>query len=632
MSAQPLWPITYVLQLIFGSDCCEIMFLHVDYIKKKVYNVICIIVVVKTIIKVIRKGAENMKITDNKVWLKYYSQEALNEKLPECTAYQYLKKLNSDRLDQPALHYYGVDITHKELIARIEECASAFVAMGVKKGDIVSFVSVAIPETIAAIYALNKIGAAANTIDPRMDINTIKKMVNASECDILVSIDVAFPKVQRIIDDIVAKTVIVQSAASSLPFVKKILVKMATKNKIDYSDSIIRWKDFLSKGEGVEAPEVPYVGDATVAITYTGGTTGIPKGTMMTNDSMNAVVLNFTHCGVERKDNDRYLGIIPVFSAYGMVCGMHMPLCQRLTLVPIPKFVPNTIGKLVKQFRPQVIISTPVFIELLIGSKEVKNMDLSFLHTLASGGDTMNEGLELKLQQFMAEHNMKYPLAQGYGMTELSAAASFCANKIYKPSSVGIPSLTTTVSIFDPETGEELDYNDVGEVCVTGPSMMKGYFRAPEETDIVMRKHDDGNVWIHSGDLGYMDDDGFLFIIGRIKRMITRFDGHKVFPINMEGVIAGRPQVKNCSVIGVNDREHSQGQYPLAIVEFVPGVDKEKACAEIFAYCDEHIEERGKPVAVIAIDEIPLTGMGKNDAKALEKIYSDYDYTSWSAK
>ncbi len=571
-----------------------------------------------------------MKISDSKAWLKYYSQEALEQTLPKLTAYQYMKQLNSDRLDEPALHYYGADITHRELIEKIEECANAFTAMGVKKGDIVSFLSVAIPETITAIYALNKIGAAANTIDPRMDIRTIKNMINASDSSILVTIDVAFPKVSLIKNDINPEKIIVQSAASSLPFAKKVAMKLASRTKVEYNDNTITWNSFLKKGIGVKAVEVPYEGDRTVAITYTGGTTGIPKGTMLTNDSMNAVVLNFLYCGVAKKDNDRYLGIIPVFSAYGMVCGMHMPLCMRLTLVPIPKFVPHTIGKLVKTFRPQIIISTPVFIELLIGSKEVRNMDLSFLHTLASGGDTMNEGLETRLQKFIKDHNMKYPLAQGYGMTELSAAASFCVNKVYKPGSVGIPSLTTTVSIFDPDTGEELSYNQIGEVCVTGPSMMKGYFQAQKETDIIMRMHDDGKLWIHSGDIGYIDEDGFLFIKGRIKRMITRFDGHKVFPINMESVIGGFKQVKNCSVIGVNDREHSQGQYPLALVEFIPDVDEKKMCEEIFKFCDKHLEERGKPVAVLPIKEIPLTGMGKNDAKALEKIYSDFDYTSWS--
>lgn len=571
-----------------------------------------------------------MKISENKVWLKYYSQEALTKKLPQYTAYQYMKMLNSDRLDEPALHYYGADITHRQLQKQIEDCADAFTAMGVKKGDIVSFLSVAVPETIAAIYALNKIGAAANTIDPRMDVNTIKKMINASDSNILVTIDVAFPKVKKIINEIKPDTIIVQSAASSLPFFKKVMLKLLKSTKIQYSESIITWKDFIKKGIGVSSTEAPYDGSATVAITYTGGTTGIPKGTMLTNDSMNAVVLNFMYCGVDRKDNDRYLGIIPVFSAYGMVCGMHMPLCMRLTLVPIPRFVPNTIGKLVRTFRPQVIISTPVFIELLINSKEVRNMDLSFLHTLASGGDTMNEGLESRLQQFIKDHNMKYPLAQGYGMTELSAAASFCANKIYKPGSVGIPSLTTTVSIFNPDTGEELGYNEIGEVCVTGPSMMKGYFEAPEETNIIMRTHDDGNTWIHSGDIGYIDEDGFLFIKGRIKRMITRFDGHKVFPINMEGVIGGIENVKNCSVIGVTDREHSQGQYPLAIVEFSTEVDEKEKCREIFRFCDENLEERGKPVAVLSVKEIPLTGMGKNDIKSLEEIYGDFDYTSWT--
>ena len=184
-------------------------------------------------------------------------------------------------------------------------------------------------------------------------------------------------------------------------------------------------------------------------------------------------------------------------------------------------------------------------------------------------------------------------------------------------------------TIFDPETGEELGYNRNGEVCVTGPSMMKGYFNKPEETDYVMRKHEDGQIWIHSGDLGYIDEDGFLYIKGRIKRMITRFDGHKVFPINLESYIAGRKDIHNCAVIGVNDREHSQGQYPLALIETMPGVDQWETCSEIFRYCDKGVEERGKPVAILAVEDLPLTGMGKIDYRALEKKYANYDYRNW---
>ena len=568
---------------------------------------------------------------ENKVWMKYYSEEAKNTEFPKCTAYDFMMKQNEDRMDKPALHYYGKDITFRELAKRVEETAKAFTAAGVKAGDIVSFLSVQIPETIAAVYALNRLGAAANTIDPRMDVASIERMVKNSGSKILVTIDIAFPKVAKIIDSIKQDLIITQSAATSLPLVKKIAMKLAVKTDIPYGESIIKWSDFLANGKETEFTVAPYVGDATVAITYTGGTSGIPKGVVLTNDSMNAVAINFLYCDVVREENDRFLGIIPIFSAYGMVCGMHMPLCMRVTLVPIPKFVPATIGKLVKTYRPNHVISTPVFIELLMQSKEVKGMDLSFLRTLASGGDTMNEGLEMKLNEFRKEHNMSYPLAQGYGMSELSAAACFCVNRIYKPRSVGIPSLTTEVKIVNPDTGKELTFYERGEVCVTGPSMMKCYFNSPEETANVMRKHDDGRVWIQSGDVGYMDEDGFVFIEGRIKRMITRFDGHKVFPINLEGLINALEGVRNCSVVGVNDMDHSQGQYPLAIVEFAEGmINTDAECREIFKLCDENVEERGKPVAVIAVDKIPLTPFGKNDYRTLEEQYKKYDYKSWT--
>jgi len=569
------------------------------------------------------------KMTEEKVWMKYYPAEAQNLQLPQCTAYDFVKERNRERLDALALHYYGMDISFGELFRRVDEAANAFAALGVKAGDMVSFLSVQIPETIAAVYALNKLGAAANTIDPRMDPASIERMIKGSGSKILVTIDMAFPKVRKIMASIEQELIIVQSPATSLPMIKKLAMTLARKPKIPYSGNVIAWDAFIKGGRNTVAKAAPYVGDATVAITYTGGTTGIPKGVVLTNDSMNAVAINFIYCDVVREDDDRFLGIIPIFAAYGMVCGMHMPLCMHFTLVPIPKFVPDTIGTLVKTYRPNHVISTPVFIELLMKSPEMKGMDLSFLRTLASGGDTMNEGLEAKLNHFRKKHNMKYPLAQGYGMSELSAAATFCVNRVYKPGSVGIPSLTTTVGIFDPETGEEKSYNEEGEVCVTGPSMMKCYFNAPEETAYVMRRHEDGKVWIHSGDVGYMDEDGFLFIKGRIKRMITRFDGHKVFPINLESAVSARKDVRNCAVIGVNDRGHSQGQYPLVLVELAPDADRAKDCHEIFEYCDANVEERGKPVAVIAVEEIPLTGMGKNDDRTLEKAYAEYDYAAW---
>lgn len=570
-----------------------------------------------------------LKPTQEKIWMNQFPHEAAEVEIPKCKIYTHLKASNKDRLDGVALNYYKNKITWKELFKMIDNAADAFAAIGVKEGDVVSFLSVAVPECIAAVYALNKIGAAANMIDPRMDTKSISRMIRESGSKVLVTIDLAFPKVRKIFKEIKQKKIIVQSPTSSLLFVAKVAMNIKNKNDIYYDDVVLTWKTFMAGGRYVKAKEAQYVGDATVAIAYTGGTTGFPKGVMLTNDSMNAVVVNFRHCGLYYEAGQRFLGIIPIFSTYGMVCGMHMPLCLGCELVPIPAFSADKFGKLIRQFRPHHMISTPAFYEMLMDSKEMKNFDLSFLITLGSGGDTMNEGLEQKLKHFMKTHNIKYPLAQGYGMSELSAAASFCVNDIYKPFSVGVPSVTTTIGIFNPETGEELDYNEKGEICVTGPSMMKGYFNQPEETAYVMRKHEDGRLWIHSGDLGYMDEDGFVFIIGRYKRMITRFDGHKVFPVNLESMVSEHEAIHNCVTIGVNDRGHGQGQYPLVIIEADVGADKEALCREIFEFCDENVEERGKPVAVLAIDEIPLTGMGKNDYRALEAQYKDYDYTQW---
>lgn len=568
----------------------------------------------------------NGKISETKPWLKHYDKSALLEELPSCTIYRQLKKENSDFLNDIALHYYGKNISFREFFSKIDECADAFYTLGVRAKEIVSVLSVSIPETVVAIYALNKIGAVANTIDPRMDVESIKRMIRESESKILIVLDIAFSKVRRIREEIGQEYIIVQSAFDSLPKIKRVYKKMTNEIPVPYSSSIISWEEFLKKGIDKAGEEAPYKGDATVAITYTGGTTGFPKGVMLTNDSINAVAFNFKHSSIKRKRGEKFLGIIPVFSSYGFVCGLHMPLSLGLTMVLVPDFQPRKIGKLVKKFRPQHMISVPAFYEIMMESEETKKLDLSFLVTMGSGGDTMNAGLEKKLQEYMKKHKMNRPLAQGYGMSELSAAVSFCAEETYKQGSVGIPSITTTVGIFKPDTFEELGMMEEGEICITGPSMMKGYLKNKEETENIMRKHPDGRYWIHSGDIGYMDEDGFLFVNGRTKRMITRFDGHKIFPINIENLVSKHQKVRNCCAIAIKDREHGQGHVPLVVAELTE-CDKASVCKEIFDICNAQLEERGKPVKVISVDSIPFTGMGKNDYRTLEKEYANFDYT-----
>ena len=576
---------------------------------------------------------EKRKISVEKPWMKHFPEESRTAQFPRMKVYSYLKETNKHRLHHTAIYYYGAKIKVKTLIAKIDEVADAFAALGIKQGDVVSLLSASTPESIMVFYALNKIGATLNAIDPRLDANSITRMIKSSGSRMLIAIDMSYPLVAKIHNDIKQEHIVIQTAGTSLPPIKKLALKIATTSRIPYGQGgIMSWESFIKCAKDGVAHEADYDGDATAAITYTGGTTGFPKGVMLTNDSINATAFNFIHAGIIHEGGDRFLGIMPIFSSYGLCCGIHMPLTIDTELALIPRFYPLKMGEYIKKYKPNHMIATPAFYEILIDSKEVKGMDLSKLYTLGSGGDSMNEGLEAKLDVFMKEHNMRYPLCQGYGMSEVSAAATFCVNDRYKRKSVGIPCLTTTVAVFNPDTGEELGYNEEGEICMTGPSMMKGYFNNQAETDHVKRLHDDGQYWIHSGDIGCIDEDGFVYIKGRVKRMITRFDGHKVFPITIESFISEHPAVHSCSVIAVDDRERTQGQYPMAVVELNAGVPvsrRNEIAKEIYDRCQEQLEQRGRPVAIMCVDEVPLTAMGKNDYRKLEREYKYFDYLAW---
>ncbi|MBQ8662556.1 MAG: acyl--CoA ligase [Eubacterium sp.] len=563
-----------------------------------------------------------------KPWLKYYPKESVEMELPKCSIYSYLKECSKNNMDDPAIHYYGRTMTARELLHKIDETANAFAALGVKAGDIVAMVTVHVPESICVIYALNKIGAIPTIIDPRYNLEGIEFMIKDGNARFVFVIDLAFPKIKKIMQNLNFEKVIVESAADSLTGIKRFAYKLSNKTEIPYDDVVIKWRDFIAMGKGHCAAEAEYEEGSVAAITSTSGTTGFPKGVMITNDGMNAVSVNFSHAGLDYERGHRFLDIMPIFSSYGVVCGIHMSLTMGLETVLIPKFVPSTIGALVKKYKPNHMLGVPSFYEMLMSSKEMRGFDLSFFRMLGSGGDTMNAALEEKLTEFLESHNAKYPIAQGYGMSEVSAAASFCFNEMYKPRSVGIPSLTTTISVFEPGTTNELGYGQDGELCITGASIMKGYYNNPEETAKSKVLHPDGQYWIHSGDIGCIDEDGFVFINGRVKHMVIRFDGHKIFPVQIQSVIARDERVSNCGVVGVADRDHAQGDYPLAIVEYKKEMvsDEEAFRKELMELCDNSLEERGRPIDVVFVEELPLTAMGKIDVVALSKEYKDYDY------
>lgn len=555
-----------------------------------------------------------------KPWMQFFSDEAKRAQLPKESIYQHLVTVNANHRDDIAIHYINNHMTYGELLDSIEQAAAAFAALGVKQGDIVTFCAITTPELVVMIYALNKLGACAMVIDPRYTAPVILDFVKNAGSRLLVTFTVTAP-VKELVEKAEVAHIVTFTPGESIRGLMGVYARMRMRARLPKDKRVLNWKTFMALGAGKSVPTVDYSAFELAGIALTGGTTGAPKGVMFSNDGFNAVAMDFRYCGVEYDRTHRFMNIIPAFASYGMVASMHMPLSLGLEMVIIPKFDANQVGKYITQWRPQHTLMVPAHYEKLMNSKEMLGGErLDFFITAGSGGDTMNAGLEEKLNGFLAERGARFPLSQGYGMSEVSSAACCSCNGNFRSLSVGYPLLMNTMGIFKPGTTEELDYGEEGEICITGPGVMLGYLNNPEESEKVMIRHPDGQVWVHSGDLGSMDEDGFLFIKGRIKRMIIKFDGHKVFPVYIEGVIGSHPDVLSCAVVGVKDREHAQGQAVHAVVQLKSRTEAEVR-PELEAIMKKEIEARGIPSSIDFVDEMPHTGMGKIDYLKMAKDF-----------
>ena len=567
-----------------------------------------------------------LKPSIEKPWLKFFTEEAREASMPENTIYRQLRECSEGGFDDTALNYFGKKISYGKLLDEADRAAGAFKAAGIKKGDIVAAATVTIPEMVYALYGLNKIGAAPLVIDPRTSAAGAMSFIKQTGTKIFIVIDLYYEALKDALIEAGVEKIVVISADTSLPasirFLKQF--KMPAP-KIETSDSVLTWTQFAATGEGVETETVEYGENDLAAVTLTGGTTGAPKGVMLSNDGFNAIAFDFKHCGVSYRRGQRFMNIIPMFSSYGIVSSLHMPLTLGLEVVIIPKFNADKVGYYVKKYRPEHTLLVPAHYEKLMNSKEMsKGFDLSFFRTAGSGGDTMNAGLEAKLNSFLESRGCRYPLSQGYGMSEVSSAASCCCNGNFKSLSVGYPLLTTTIGIFEPGTSNELDYGEEGEICISGPSIMLGYLNNKAETDNVIHRHPDGTLWVHSGDIGHMDEEGFVYIKGRIKRMITLFNGHKIFPTHIESVLGRHSLVSSCAVVGVKDSGHAQGQLTLAVIETnEQSIEKQLQLKnELYEMCRQELEGPAKPYDIIFIDAMPHTGMGKIDYLKLADDYN----------
>lgn len=565
---------------------------------------------------------------------KFYSDEQLLSDIPTCSIYEYIKERNANNLDSVALDYYDKKITYRELFENIDKAEQVFINNGVKRGDIVSMSFPTIPESIYMFYALNKIGAISNMVDPRVSAEQLRDYINEVNSKLFVGIDLYDSKFEEALNGTGVEKSILISAGTSMPngltkLGSSLLSKKKTlkKHRVptnNYTEEIkMASKVIIPSSIDVKADDV-------VAIVHTGGTTGRSKGVMLTSTNLNASALQAEHTGYDLNPSDTWLNIMPPFIAYGVGNGLHLPLSVGMKVVLIPAFNPDKFPDYIIKYKPNEIAGVPSHYENLIRSKKLKNFDLSFLKAPIVGGDSMDPSLERETTEFLKSHGCKSGVLKGYGLSEESAAVSLpTTTGENKLKSVGVPFSKTTISIFEKkENGErptdnyyeELGSNEVGEVCITGPNTMAGYYNNEAETENILREHADGRVWAHSGDLGYMDDDGNLFIVDREKRIIIRHDGFKIFPSIIKDVVSTNPAVKLCEVIGVRDESHVQGKLPkVFIVLNDEYLDKEaEVISQLEKECTEKLSEYYLPITFEARESLPLTLIGKIDYKELE--------------
>ena len=558
----------------------------------------------------------------DKPWLKYYSEEAINTPLPECTIYEYLYENSKDYPKDIALEYMGSKISYRELFVRIDECVKALTALQVIPGDIVTIALPSIPEALYLVYALNKMGAVANMIHPLAGEKEILHYLNEVKSSVAVIFEGTYKIIEKSIYTTSVKKAVVVSAGDSLPFgIKQLYILKNRLPKFAAEGMFINWKQFIIKGNNASVVPVKKDSSTVAVISHTGGTTGDPKGVMCSDRNINALIWQIG-CNLEYRRQERYLVVLPPFINYSLVNAMLEPLAFGFTVVLIPKYEAAMFDEYVRKYRPNHISSIPSYWEALLSNEKLKKRDLSCLKHIFYGGEAMNAQKEQEVNNLLLACGANTKLGKGLGSTEMVSAATFTYDKCNVLGSVGAPLVRVNCKIVEPETFDELTYNQAGEICFSGDTLMLGYYNNQEATNAIIKYHPDGIRWMHTGDLGYVDENGVVFITGRIKRILTTIGkdgiGTKMFPDRIEKAIMKHPDVALCCVIGIPDKVRLH--YPRAYVILNDEHSQTQQMTEsILQFCAKELPEYMIPEEILYRNEFPRTSRGKVDYRALEK-------------
>ena len=563
-----------------------------------------------------------MGLSASAPWLAYYGNTPASLDYPHKTMYQMVVLAAKQNPDNVAYVFMGKQTTYRAFLKRIDAAARGLVHMGIGKGDRVTICMANTPQALDCFYALNRIGAIPNMIHPLSAAKEIAFYLNFSKSKAILTLDQFYEKVESILPELENPTqILIARIQEELPFPLNALYPM-TKNaravkKLPKS-GYTYWYDMVAAGRNEILPPDDGTFDECAAILYSGGTTGTTKGIMLSNLNFNALGLQtIAASGYDKIVGMKMLSVMPVFHGFGLGIGIHTALIGGATCILVPQFSVKTYADVLVKEKPNLIPGVPTLFEALLRAPKLEGVDLSFLKGIFSGGDSLSPELKKKVDAFLKAHNCPEQIREGYGTTECVTASCLTPKDYARSGSIGVPFPDTFYKVVTPGTTQEVPANTEGEICVSGPTVMMGYMDNPEETVSTLKRHYDGRIWLHTGDLGHMDQDGFVYFRQRIKRMIVT-SGYNVYPSQLENIIDSHEKVLISCVIGVKD--DYRGQKVKAYVVPMPGVEPtEELKEELLTYCSGRIAKYAMPRELEFRKELPKTLVGKVAYRVLEE-------------
>ena len=540
---------------------------------------------------------------------------------PDCSMISLIEKRAQENPDLDAYIFFGKKTSYGRMMDDINQCAKGLKAIGVKKGDRVTVALPNCPQGVTIFYAINMIGAVASMIHPLSSEKEIEFFINDSKSVMAITLDQFYGKFDAIRKNVYIRNLVITSIKDVVSLPVKIgynLTEGRKHDKVPKDADIILWKDLMGKGR-------TYVGeyrdendarDASVVL-YSGGTTGLNKGILLSSYNFNALAMQTAGVNPNYKVGDRMLTVMPIFHGFGLGISVHTILVHGGCCILVPRFTPQSYAKLMMKYKCNYIAGVPALFEALIRMPKMENVDLSFLKGMFSGGDSLSIELKKKVDNYLYEHNSSIQVREGYGTTECVTASCLTPIHTAVEGSIGLPMPDMFYKIVEPGTENELPYGETGEICLAGPTVMLGYLDQPEETANTLRTHADGMTWVHTGDLGSMDDRGFVYFKQRLKRMIIT-NGYNVYPSQLENAFDAHEKVHMSCIIGVPDP--IKKQKVKAFIMLKPDIKpSDDVKSELMEYAKKNISKYALPYDIEFREDLPKTLVGKVAYRILEE-------------